>query len=76
MLTKHIRDKKKILKCLSINCWRIEKLRKKELKKVLPEDIGTSHLYTEILDPETISRRVHKATLTRFQLPLGYYEEM
>jgi hypothetical protein len=76
MLTKYVRDEKKVLKRLGIDCRRIERLRKKELEKVLPGDIGASHLYTGIPDPETISRRAHEATLTGFQLPLGYYEEV
>jgi hypothetical protein len=70
MLERIAKREAKDLKASGILCQKIKRLRKKELEKVLPQDIGASHLYIEIPDPEKEARLAYEATLTGFQLPV------
>lgn len=68
VLIRHVRDEERALKRLGIHRRRIERLRKKELEKVLLRDIGAAHLYIEIPDPETIAKREYESTQLGLQL--------
>jgi hypothetical protein len=70
MLERIAKREAKGLKALGILCRKIKRLQKKELERVLPQDIGTSHFYREVPDSEKEARLAYTAILTGFQLPV------
>ena len=75
-LQKIVNQERKQLHAEGVIARRIEKLRKQELEKILPGDIGASHLYIPIPDRETEARLAKEAQLTGFQLLLEAAEEV
>ena len=69
-LQKIVNQEKKQLHAKGVHARRIERLRKQELEKILPGDIGASHLYIPIPDQETEAKLAKEAQLTGLQLLL------